>query len=264
MNIHVRRIKKEILSEELFADFNRHQEVTRVFRASGGKWVLEDAAFTEEWNENEKKELVQCLANTLATGGIIYGTFDEKRLVGFVSVESKRFGSDRQYVELSSIHVDSLYRNRGLGKRLFNCAISCAESLNAKKLYISAHSSVETQAFYRKMGCVEAIEFNSESLEKEPCDCQLEYVLPHAGGSFNHFMPMGICLGLLFGITILDNPALGMCLGMAAGVLFGTYRDTAERKHDSASTSSFSGQPVVEGGPTAHDDNVGCNKGGAL
>ena len=44
----------------------------------------------------------------------------------------------------------------------------------AKKLYISAHSAVESQAFYKAMGCVEAEEYNAEHVEKEPYDCQLE------------------------------------------------------------------------------------------
>jgi len=49
--------------------------------------------------------------------------------------------------------------------------------LGAEKLYISAHSSVESQAFYRSMGCAEAEEYNARHVELEPCDCQLEYLL---------------------------------------------------------------------------------------
>ena len=47
----------------------------------------------------------------------------------------------------------------------------------AEKLYISDHSAVESQAFYRSMGCVEAKEHNRAHVEKEPWDCQLECVL---------------------------------------------------------------------------------------
>lgn len=46
-----------------------------------------------------------------------------------------------------------------------------------QKLYISAHSAVESQAFYRKMGCVEAEEYDPAHTAAEPCDCQLEYLL---------------------------------------------------------------------------------------
>lgn len=52
--------------------------------------------------------------------------------------------------------------------------------LGAQALYISAHSSVESQAFYKAMGCVEAKEYQAFHVEKEPCDCQLERPLEQA------------------------------------------------------------------------------------
>ena len=65
----------------------------------------------------------------------------------------------------------------GIGKQLFQMASTWAREKGAKKLYISAHSSIESQAFYKAMGCVEALEYNKEHVEKEPCDCQLEYIV---------------------------------------------------------------------------------------
>lgn len=52
-----------------------------------------------------------------------------------------------------------------------------AAGQGGQKLYISAHSAVESQAFYRKMGCVEAEEYDPAHTAAEPCDCQLEYLL---------------------------------------------------------------------------------------
>ena len=49
-----------------------------------------------------------------------------------------------------------------------------AKQKGAKKLYISAHSAVESQAFYKSMGCVEAEVYNKKHVEDEPYDCQLE------------------------------------------------------------------------------------------
>lgn len=43
-----------------------------------------------------------------------------------------------------------------------------------RKLYISAHSAVESQAFYKQMGCVEAQVYHLKHVEAEPYDCQLE------------------------------------------------------------------------------------------
>jgi hypothetical protein len=65
----------------------------------------------------------------------------------------------------------------GIGKRLFALGYETAKAMGAQKLYISAHSSEETQAFYKALGCVEATEYNDSFVAKEPYDCQLEYRL---------------------------------------------------------------------------------------
>ncbi len=64
-----------------------------------------------------------------------------------------------------------------MGRRLFAMACAWAKAHGAKKLYISAHSAVETQAFYRAVGCVDALEPNCAHVEREPYDCQLERML---------------------------------------------------------------------------------------
>ncbi len=75
-------------------------------------------------------------------------------------------GSNLQYMDLSSIHVSQDVRGQGIGKTLFSIAKRFAQENNAKKLYISAHSAVETQAFYRAMGCKEATEYNAEHVKE--------------------------------------------------------------------------------------------------
>ncbi len=52
-----------------------------------------------------------------------------------------------------------------------------AKKKGGKKLYISAHSAVETQAFYQMMGCVDAEEYDPHHVEAEPFDRQLECIL---------------------------------------------------------------------------------------
>ena len=72
------------------------------------------------------------------------------------------------------LHVSEDMRGKGIGRTLFRSAMDWARERGAAKLYISGHSAVESQAFYRAMGCVEAREYNQSHVEKEPCDCQLE------------------------------------------------------------------------------------------
>lgn len=133
--------------------------------------------FIDDWSDSDYSYLVECLKNTLAGGGVVWGAFVDDELKGFASVERKTFGSEDQYMELTSLHVSSDARRHGMGAVLFLLAADFARNLGVKKLYISSHSAVETQAFYEHMGCVEAEEYNEAAVQREPMDCQLEYVL---------------------------------------------------------------------------------------
>lgn len=104
----------------------------------------------------------------------MYGAFSDGKLKGFTSVEAEIFGGEHRYADLSCIHVSEDMRGRGIGQVLFQADQKWAKEHGAKKLYISAHSAVETQAFYKKMGCTEAQQYRQEHVEQEPYDCQLE------------------------------------------------------------------------------------------
>ncbi len=168
-------LRESQITRELFRHFNRRQEVSKCWRREQGLWVLKDDSFVEDWNEQQYEFLVQCLKNTVTTGGLVLGAFVQERLVGFASVESRRFGSKKQYLQLSCIHVSCESRGQGLGKKLFQFASYGAMFLGSEKLYISAHPAQETQAFYHTLGCVDAGEYDGELAE--PDDCQLEYAL---------------------------------------------------------------------------------------
>ena len=65
----------------------------------------------------------------------------------------------------------------GVGRKLFEKALRVGREYGAKKLYISAHSSKESQAAYKALGCVHAEEIIPWIADEEPFDVQLEYVL---------------------------------------------------------------------------------------
>lgn len=175
--IEYRNLYAGELCRELFKNFIRHQNVTKCWRRENGKWVIRDDPFVDDWSETDYQTLLSCLRNTLATGGFVHAAFDHGALKGFVSVESTLFGGGQKYLDLSSLHVSEDMRNQGIGTALFLAAKEWAGNKGAGKLYISAHSAVESQAFYRKMGCVEATVYNREHVEAEPYDCQLECLL---------------------------------------------------------------------------------------
>ena len=162
------------ISLDLFRHFQRHQIVAKCWRKIDGIWCIKDIAFTEEWGKEIYALLVSELKETLSSGGMVSGAYFLKQLKGFVSVEADLFGRNKEYLDLSNIYISEEMRGRGIGRSLFLIAKTWAKTHGAKKLYISAHSAVESQAFYRAMGCVEAQEYDLAHMTKEPCDCQLE------------------------------------------------------------------------------------------
>lgn len=174
MEIIYKNLQENEISRELFRHFVRHQTVVKCRRKENGKWIIKDDPFIDDWSEADYKFLVSCLRNTAATGGLVYAAFCEGVLKGFVSVEPKLFGENHRYLDLSSIHVSEDMRGKGVGTALFRAAKEWAKAHGAKKLYISAYSAVESQAFYHKMGCAEAAVYNQSHVEAEPYDCQLE------------------------------------------------------------------------------------------
>lgn len=176
-NMKYRELEQKEIERKLFYHFERHQVVQKCWRRVNNEWTIQDAPFVDQWSEEDYGVLVKCLKNTIQTGGVVFGAFLEEKLKGFVSVEPALFGKSQEYMDLSSIHVSEEMRGYGIGKNLFQLAATWAKNNGAKKLYISAHSAVESQAFYRAMGCVEAMEYNKAHVEQEPYDCQLEYCL---------------------------------------------------------------------------------------
>lgn len=175
----IKMIAYKVLNEDdinikLFNGFIRHQVITKSWRKQNDEWIIIDAPSVDDWSEEDYQFLVKCLKNTVSTGGFVYGAFNDIKLIGFVSVEPQTMGNDEVYRELSSIHVSEDMRRKGIGKQLFLAAKEWALKSGADKLYISGHPSVESQAFYKKMGCVEAKISETSHVSREPFDCQLE------------------------------------------------------------------------------------------
>lgn len=172
--IQYRELREDEICNELFAHFIRHQVVTKCRRRENGVWTIKNDPFIDDWTKEDYQTLIACLKNTVLTGGFVYAAFYDGRLKGFTSVESTLFGAEQNYLDLTSIHVSEDMRGRGIGAALFLAAKQWAKKRGAGKLYISAHSAVESQNFYQKMGCVEAEVYEQKHVEAEPYDCQLE------------------------------------------------------------------------------------------
>lgn len=175
--IEFERLTKQNFHDNSLDTFVRHQEVTECWRNVDGEWKLLPIAFTEEWDLEKCRSIAQDISDNLDDSIIGYGAFADGAVVGYITIGTCFFGSRNQYVQLVEFEVSEDYRGRKIGKKLFELACDAARAQKAEKLYISAHSSKESQAAYRALGCVHAQEINAKLVEEEPCDVQMEYRL---------------------------------------------------------------------------------------
>lgn len=177
MSIIIERLTEENFNQHSLDDFIRHQVVTECWRNVNGEWKLFPIAFTEEWSLEKCREEALAIANNLHGDMIDYGAFEGGRLLGYITVGTEKIGKEKQYVQLVTFQVSEPFRGMGVGKKLFEKACQAARESGAEKLYISAHSSKESQAAYKALGCVHAEEIIPWIAEEEPCDVQLEFNL---------------------------------------------------------------------------------------
>ena len=158
-------------------DFVRHQTVTECWRKSGSDWKLVTNVYEENWLPDQCREIAEDVAHHINLDQTGFGAFDGERIIGFATVSRRIFGAASRYVQLVCFQISEEYRRQGIGRKLFSLACEEARRLGADKLYISAHSSKESQAAYRALGCMPAEEINEGLAAAEPFDVQMEYRL---------------------------------------------------------------------------------------
>ena len=177
-DIIYRRLHKDDLAPDMLKTFNRFQKIEQSWRKRDGAWALEDNPHVIDWDESKTRELAtEDFPQLINSGGALFCAYDESKLIGFCGFDGNIIGSGSQYLWLVVIHVSYEYRGNGVGRRLFIMAADAARALGAAKLYVSANSSRESQAFYRSIGCADAGEVIPELFEVEPYDVHMEYVL---------------------------------------------------------------------------------------
>lgn len=172
-----RRLSAEEICPGLFRHFVRRQQVTRCWCRENGEWRVKDTPFLDDWTPEDYETLARCLKNTCGAGGFVCAAFCEGALKGFASVEAGLFGGGGRYLEFSSLHVSQELRGQGVGKKLLHAAVQWARGQGAKRLYISAHPAVESQAFYRAMGCTPAQVCRPAHAGRGPAGRPLELLL---------------------------------------------------------------------------------------
>lgn len=171
------KLDKENFKEGSLDTFVRHQEVKECWRRINEEWKLMPIEFVEDWNKEKLRSKANVIINKIKNDWYGYGAFVGDDVVGFTIASYERFGSRNQYSELIFLHVSEPYRKQGIGKLLFNLIGEEAKKNGVERLYISVHSSKESQAAYGKLGCTLAEEINVKLAQEEPCDVQMEFII---------------------------------------------------------------------------------------
>lgn len=175
--IRIRRLDPQGIEITSLDSFVRHQEVYECWRKIDGEWKLMPVRFTENWDLDKLRKNATELRQSLHKGCAGFGAYDGELLCGFALLGAEIFDTDERYIALKEIHVSEPYRGMHIGGRLFDMCVREARARGASKLYISAHSSKESQAFYRAMGCVDAAHPDADAVRLEPYDVQMEITL---------------------------------------------------------------------------------------
>lgn len=173
------RLTEENFSEHSLDEFIRYQTSSKVWLPENGGWILThvDPPKVWSWDTEKCRQTARTILNGILGGGIAYGAFCEGKVVGYIYITGKFWGSRKQYTELKLYHISAPYRRMGIGRELFRLGCEAARCIGAEKLYISANNSKESQAAYRRLGCTDTLEINSECVQCEPFDVQMEYTL---------------------------------------------------------------------------------------
>lgn len=172
----IKQLEFSDLHPNILEHFNRYENVSHYWKNTSQIRELKEVSYIRDWDINKKIWAVNYLTECIKQGSIVVGAFDENKLIGFVQIGNKLYGSVQQYINLDLLIISNECRHQGIGRRLFMSAVEKAIFFNAKSLYISAHSSEGSIAFYKKMGCKDAQEIISELIDT-PDDWQLEYTL---------------------------------------------------------------------------------------
>ncbi len=177
MRYQYKRLDNHNFTLHSLDDFIRHQTVTECWRKTDNDWKLVPNIYEENWSQVQCREIAEDMVHHINLDQIGFGAFDGERIIGFATVSHCIFGAAARYVQLVCFQVSEEYRRQGIGRKLFSMACEEARRLGADKMYISAHSSKESQAAYRALGCTPAEEVNKGLAAAEPFDVQMEYRL---------------------------------------------------------------------------------------
>jgi len=172
----IRSLQREEIP--LVWQIDRREIIHNIYNLRDGELILVPDYFdVQGWPPNEAEHYTPILTDCFDRGGTFWGAFEDGEIIGTAILESKFIGTKHDTLQLKFLHVSHKHRKQGLGKKLFQLTAEKAESLGAKKMYISATPSENTIDFYLRLCCTLATAIDPELFALEPEDIHLEYII---------------------------------------------------------------------------------------
>jgi predicted N-acetyltransferase YhbS len=172
----IRELKRDEI--RLIWQIDRREVIEAVYYLEGGELVLKPEFYDMHgWPPGEAERYTPHLLDCFDHGGTFYGAFDDEQLVGVAILEGRFIGMEHDKLQLKFLHVSRAYRKRGIGRELYALAAQKANTLGAKRLYVSATPSENTVDFSLHRGCYPTQTPDSGLFMLEPEDIHLEAAL---------------------------------------------------------------------------------------
>ncbi len=174
--MNIRELKRSEI--EYIWTIDRAEIIENLYYLKNGVLALQPEYYdVRGWPLGESEQYTPILMDCFDRGGTFYGLFQNETLIGVAILDNQFIGTNKDQLQLKFLHISQAYRGQGLGKKLFKKAAAKAQTLQARRLYISATPSENTINFYLNLGCVIAKEIDPKLFELEPEDIHLEYFL---------------------------------------------------------------------------------------
>jgi len=175
--VKIRELERRELGDIWSID--RAEVIDHVYRREGNALVLKAEHYdVQGWPPGEPELYGPILLDCFDRGGTFYGAFDGEALTGVSVLECRFIGREEDQLQLKFLHVSRRQRQTGLGRTLFETAVTRARELGARRLYISSTQSENTVRFYLGRGCRLTDDVDAALFELEPDDIHLEFEIP--------------------------------------------------------------------------------------
>lgn len=175
-NISIRLLTPSDMYPEMLESFQHKQIISNKWVRNGDHYELTKAHEIREWSKEKRIWISQYLYQQMNRGGFAAGAFSNNQIVGFSCLDGILQGTSKKYVNLTMLFVDDEWRQKGIGKKLFQLMCTCAGNMQADKIFISAIPSYDTIRFYFNRGCSDA-QYIIDSFIDTQEDRYLEYDL---------------------------------------------------------------------------------------